>query len=85
MNPEQTPYIKDGWKFIKQKNDTITSILVDYINNFLSPSYSKEELKLLIKDSFRVTKVGSILIMDSFSGHKTEDVNLALKESNLDL
>lgn len=69
--PETTGHYIQGVKCYKQKSNTMTSsIMVDYINNELSPLFNKQE---------------KLLIMDSFSGHKTDLVKKALRDNGFDL
>jgi len=64
--------MRDGIMVYKQQNNTMNShIMVSWIRNFLAPSFPADQLKLLI--------------LDSFSGHKTNEVKEELRKHNFHL
>ena len=72
QHPESTGHYRMGVKCYTQQNNTMTSsIMEDYINTVLSPQFPTAARKLLI--------------MDSFSGHKTAEVKACLRKHNFDL
>lgn len=67
-----TGHYLSGIKCYKLQNNTMTShIIVDYIKNVLSPQFNMQDKKLLI--------------MDSFSGHLTQQVRAVLKDHKFDV
>jgi hypothetical protein len=71
-----TRYEREGgvscWK---QENNTVnSSIMVDWIDNWLAPLYSWREQGERI-----------MLVMDSFRGHKTTEVKEACKRNQIDI
>ncbi len=71
-----TRYEREGgvscWK---QENNTVnSSIMVDWIDNWLAPMYS-----------WRAKGERVMLIMDSFRGHKTTEVKEACKRHDIDI
>jgi hypothetical protein len=70
-NPGSTAHYVEGVRCYKQPNNTMTSsIMVDYIKNFL------------VKE---IPSGKTLLIMDSFLGHKTAEVKKTCKENNIDI
>jgi hypothetical protein len=71
-DPSTSRFLINGLNIWKQSSNTMTSkIMVDLINKYIDPLFNRHERKLLL--------------MDSFSGHKTEEVKVALRNCNIDL
>jgi hypothetical protein len=71
-DPAKTRYSRDGITVWKQKTHSFNSnLMVDYIDNFLSLQFKKDDPKLLI--------------LDSFPGHRTVIVKEACKRHNFDM
>ena len=71
-NQSRTRYVRDGINIWKQLNKTMTSdIMVDWMKEYLLPLYPINKRKLLI--------------MDSFTRHKTREVLDTLKRYNWDV